>query len=316
MKSMMSDNLHIGILGPCSTADLDISSEKKSGMPKGMGGTPVNNLVNELLKRGFKVSVFSLDPSLKGKEEAIIEDGNLTVYYGAFRKSHRPRMFDYFSKEVKALNLFIKRAQPDILHAHWQYEYSSAALKAEIPFVITCHDSPVNVLFHQPGLYRLMRLSMAFNNLRRSVNINAVSRYTAKGNSIFTKAFIDVIPNFEPEWIFNLFTKRELSGKFKIIMINNGFRGRKNVSVGLQAFKLLQEKYIDRIELHLYGGENGRGEEAQKYADSLGLAGGIFFHGKIPFKNLMDELSDGDLFLHTALEESCPMVIIEAMAMG
>jgi glycosyltransferase involved in cell wall biosynthesis len=225
-------------------------------------------------------------------------------------------MTDFFSKEIKTLNEFIKEAQPDLLHAHWQYEYSSAAIRSNIPFVITCHDSPLNVLSHQPGLYRLMRLTMAFNNLRRSANINAVSKYTAKGNAGFTRAFIDVIPNFEPEWIFNKFSPREISGKLKIIMINNGFGGRKNVGVGLKAFKILQEKYSELFEIHLYGGENGNGEKAQKYAGSIGLDHGVFFHGKIPFKDLMNSLFKGDIFLHTALEESCPMVIIEAMAMG
>ncbi len=316
MTCMMYENLHIGILGPCSTADLNLSREKKSGMPKGMGGTPVNNLVNELLKRGFKVSVFSLDPSLKKNDFAIVEEGNLTLYYGTFRKSHRPRMVDFFSDEIRALKCFIKKANPDLLHAHWQYEYATAALKTKIPFVITCHDSPVNVLMHQPGLYRSMRLSMAWKNLRRSYNINAVSHYTAKANSIFTKAPIDVIPNFEPEWIFDLFTPRKFNGKLNIVMINNGFRGRKNVAVGLKAFKILQGKYGDNIEMNLYGGENGIGEEAQKFAESIDLKKGINYHGKIPFKDLMRELCNGDLFLHTALEESCPMVIIEAMAMG
>ena len=57
-------------------------------------------------------------------------------------------------------------------------------------------------------------------------------------------------------------------------------------------------------------------EDADLWCEENNVSGNIFFHGEIPFDQLMNSLSKADIFLHTSLEESCPMVLIEAMAMG
>jgi len=127
---------------------------------------------------------------------------------------------------------------------------------------------------------------------------------------------VSVIPNFEPDSVFSLVRKnRVLDEKINITMINNGFHHRKNVGVGVRAFSMFSRNFPN-AELHLYGSGNGLHEDADTWCDENKIAGNIFFHGEIPFDQLMSSLSKADIFLHTSQEESCPMVLIEAMAMG
>lgn len=43
---------------------------------------------------------------------------------------------------------------------------------------------------------------------------------------------------------------------------------------------------------------------------------GVFFHGQLPYEQLMNQLRNYDLLLHPSLEESFGMTLIEAMAQG
>jgi glycosyltransferase involved in cell wall biosynthesis len=104
--------------------------------------------------------------------------------------------------------------------------------------------------------------------------------------------------------------------KISIAMINNGFTIRKNVSVGILAFN--QFRVINpNAELHLYGIDFSEGEGAYTWCKKSSVSlQNIYFHGELPFDNLMIQLSRANLFLHTSIEESFGMVLVEAMAMG
>jgi L-malate glycosyltransferase len=308
--------MHIGIAGPCSTTQLsEYIFNYSDSLPAGMGGIPVNNLVIELIKKNYEVSVFSLSPDLPEGKSRVIKGKNLTIYYGHYRKRARYRIMDLFRKEANLLKGFINQAKPDVIHAHWQYEFAWPALNWKNKTILTCHDSPLRVLQIHKDIYRLARFVMAVRNLRKAKYINAVSPYTAAENEKFCSVKIDAIPNFEPEWVFNLYRKREWKPNPKITMINSGFNKLKNTHAGMQAFNLLLQHYPD-AELHLFGKEHGENEPAHEYAQKNNITRNVKFHGGLHFGELMEKLSDCDLLLHTSLEESCPMVIIEAMAMG
>ncbi|PRY13323.1 glycosyltransferase involved in cell wall biosynthesis [Pontibacter ummariensis] len=308
--------MKIGICGPIDINGISEHLYYKDKLKlKGLGGTPVNHQVVALLEKGYEVFVFTLTPELEVDEVEVLEGKNLKVYVGAYRKRALDRCKDLFFKERQFLKNSIIKSKPTILHAHWQYEYGWAAIDSGIPTLLTCHDSPIRVLRAQQDVYRLVRLIMATIVLYKAKHLTAVSPYTAKGLRLFTRKNVDVIPNFEPDEIFSLYKKKELGNTIKIIMINNSFYGLKNVNKGIEAYLLLKEKYHN-VQLHLYGAQNGVGEDAYYWCLKNNASSGVSFHGKLPFDKLMEALSDADVFLHTSLEESCPMVIIEAMAMG
>jgi len=308
--------MHIGIAGPINLNSLNIKYDgDRTLWPKGLGGSPVNYEINALLERGYKVSIFSLCTEVnKGKSFEWHEE-NLSIYVGQYRKKARNRCIDLFKKERDFIKEAILKSQPDVIHAHWQYEWGWAALDSKIPTLLTCHDAPFNILKHQKDLYRVCRLIMAFFVLKKAKYLTAVSPYTAKGLRLFTKEKITIIPNFEPDTTFDHYKIKETVKQLHIAMVNNGFNELKNVSTGILAFNELKKTL--KADLHLYGSGHGGNEEAYNWCKNNNIdITNIHFHGSLPIEVLMEKLSESDILLHTSKEESCPMVIIEAMAMG
>lgn len=313
----MVNHMHIGIVGPISTEQLKPHlSNIPSDSPAGLGGIPVNNLIIELLKRRRKLSVFSLSPDVSAEKSPIILQGNnLTVYYGPFRPRARSRMIDFFKVERAFLKSMLIKVKPDIIHAHWQYEWGWAALDSGIPMLLTCHDSPIHILKANKNLYRLGRLVMGAYVLRRARNLTAVSPYTARGIGSFSSKEVDIVSNFEPNYIFDMYKKRTISRPVRIAMVNNGFGRGKNIEIGIKAFSLLRQK-ISEVELFLFGHDFGPNEKAETWVKQNNLTSNVHFKGYSDFNNLIKELNRMDIFLLTSIEESCPMVLLEATALG
>lgn len=309
--------MHIGIVGPIHIPSLKKNVKTDtSNWITGMGGTPVNHQINALLEDGHKVSVFSLSPEIELGDSFEWHQDNLSIYIGPYRKKARYRSLDLFLAERRYLKSAIKRTMPDIIHAHWQYEWAWAALDSKIPTLVTCHDAPISVLKVQKDLYRLVRLIMAAIVLKRAKYLSAVSPYTASGLKYFTHKRITIVPNFEPDSVFDHYQQdKTKSSILKIAMVNNGFYGLKNVGSGIEAFVAFQKKNPD-VELYLYGFGHGINEEAYHWCKEKGYIKGIYFRGAMPFDDLIKDLSKTDILLHTSYEESCPMVVIEAFALG
>lgn len=283
---------------------------------KGTGGTPVNHQIIALLEMGYEVHLFTVTPELLPGETREMHGDKLHIYAGPFRRRARHRTPDFYQKERAFLKEKMMEIKPDIIHAHWQYEFGWAAIDSGIPTLLTCHDAPLKVLGAQMDLYRSIRLIVASICLRKAKYLTAVSPYTAVGQRLFTKVPVAVIPNFEPDNIFAFYKEgRQISENINIAMINNGFLGRKNVAKGILAFNEFTKIYPNAV-LNLYGAENTEKGEAGKWCKENNIRSNVFFHGEKPFDEVIAALSKADIFLHTSLEESCPMVLIEAMAMG
>lgn len=309
--------MHIGITGPIYIPSINFQYKgDKSNWPKGMGGVPVNHLINALLEKGYKLSVFSSSPEIAIGDSFEWHEENLSIYMGPHRGRPRYVCRDFFAVESNYIKNAILKAQPDFVHAHWQYEWALGALKSGISTLVTCHDSPLHVLKAQPDLYRLYRLIMSFIVIRKATHLTTVSDNCAKGLQFISSKKITIIPNFEPDVIFNYHKPfRVLGSEISIAMINNGFTTLKNVTVGILAFEQFQLLYPNAV-LHLYGKSFAPGEEAYTWCKSKVIMDNIIFHGSVPFDQLMHKLATMDLFLHTSRQESFGMVLVEAMAMG
>ena len=58
--------------------------------------------------------------------------------------------------------LAIDPRDPDIVHAHWTYEFALGAIESRVPTVVTAHDAPLSILRLNPTPYRLARTVMAW----------------------------------------------------------------------------------------------------------------------------------------------------------
>lgn len=308
----------LGMLGPICIADFRDFLHPgvwRDDLPKGLGGTPVNILSRELLKRGQRLIIFTLDPTVQ--DEIVLDGENLRICIGHFRPTKRAR--DFFSAERKYLLRAIRREQPDILHAHWTYEWALAAQASGLPHVITAHDAPINILRHNLIPYRFVRTLMAYRVLSRAKRVISVSPYVAKHLRRFVlyRGKDEVIPNGLPEQMF----KRAVSARNSTLSVTyatilNGWGGLKNGQVAIKSFaQIHQNRPKDR--LIMFGAGHGTGEAAEHWARERGVADGIVFVGQLSYEQLIDRLAqEVDVLVHSSLEESHGMVLIEAMALG
>jgi L-malate glycosyltransferase len=322
--------MNIAVVGPILTENIvAFLNDDHGNLPLGYSGAPLmSTLIGELLKRGHHVSAFTTSPGIGlGDQNLVTAAGkNFRITYcgerpHAFRPKHGylGRANDFFALERSCLQKAVVRAGPDVVHAHWSYEFGLAAIETGLPHVITCHDVPHLVLKYMPNLYRFMRYWMARQCLAKASVVTAVSPYLQAEIQSYCSASVNVVPNPLPVAVFAEEEHRDGFSQTNrnpiVVMVMNGWGKLKNPKPALQAFHILRSK-IPTAELHLYGIDYGPGEQAELWARNKGISDGISFIGKTLHKILFQKLRNADILLHPSLLEGCPMGIAEAMALG
>jgi glycosyltransferase involved in cell wall biosynthesis len=322
--------MKIGIPGPISTESVKyLLNGDISKLPKGYAGAPfLGTLIKTLIKHGHQVSAYTLDNSIPPNQlQPICAEGpNFKIYYCALRKhSLRPngrylgRIVDFYYREIKALKIAIELDQPDIIHAHWSYEFALAAIYSKRPYLVTCHDSPIQVLKYMSNVYRFGRLLMALWVFKKAKFITAVSPYLKDEIQKFTQTIISVIPNptpRDPAINQDKISENSLDlSKPIIALVSNGWKNHKNVKPALLAFNILL-KTKPEASLHLFGFDQETNGPAHQWAKANNIDQNMIFHGPTASNELLDFLHQSTLLLHPALEECCPLSLIEAMSFG
>jgi glycosyltransferase involved in cell wall biosynthesis len=224
-------------------------------------------------------------------------------------------MRDLFKVERQGLRDGIRLANPDILHAHWTYEFALACLETGLPTLVTSHDNAVQVLRFSRDLYRLGRLCLQIRVIKRAPFLTAVSPYLAKALRWIAKRDIPVIPNAVDFPKDNENTIKWEPAPFKIATVLNGWGRLKNPKGAIEAFNLLRYQLPD-AEMFMYGVDYEEGGLASRWASSQGLSENIHFCGFISPGDLQNNLRKMSVLLHPALEEACPLALLESMALG
>jgi len=225
------------------------------------------------------------------------------------------KMRDLYKVERQRLREGIRLAKPDLLHAHWTYEFALACLDTELPVLVTSHDNALQQLRFSRDLFRLGQLCIQVHVIRKTRFLTAVSPYLAGSLRWLTPAEIAVVPNpVEAQWdAANRF--QQASGSIRIATVLNGWGNRKNPKAAIKAFSLLRRE-LPVAELFMYGVDFEEGGIAAQWATSQGLYQNIHFRGFLPPHTLHKELQEMSLLLHPSREESFGMAILEAMAIG
>jgi glycosyltransferase involved in cell wall biosynthesis len=318
--------MKIGIAGPISAESIArfLHGDVKQ-LPHGYSGAPLlGTLIGAFLERGHSVFAYttSADLPLSERVSASGDRFKITfcpVRHRAFRYSegHWGRAADAFKHERAALSQAMRDDAPDLVHAHWTYEFALAAIESGLPHVITCHDAPQVVLRYSPNLYRLVRYFMARRVLNQAQCLTAVSPYLKQKLDRYARVPITVVPNPLPPHPPQL---AERSRHFdpahpRIAMVLNGWGARKNPQPALRAFAALRRQF-PAAKLNIMGSDYGVGGKAESWASSKGLTDGVHFMGPQPYRALLAKLAESDLLLHPALEETFGMSIAEAMSLG
>jgi glycosyltransferase involved in cell wall biosynthesis len=317
--------MHIALVGPIAGEEISgLLHVARGNVPRGCVGAPLTGiLIGEFLRLGHRVTGITTDSNLPLSEGPVrLEGPSFTfVVCPARPRAYRPngwrfgRAVDLFAFERRALSKQIVEAAPDIVHAHWSYEFALAALSQETPHLITCHDSPAAILRFNRNLYRALRYLMAQRVFRLGRAFTTVSDYMARELAPMLGHLPAVVPNPVAAHVFALGRPRSTSAARRVAMVCNGWDKRKNAEVALIAFAQWRQAEA-AAELHLYGAQFGEHEAAQRWAKVQGLLPGLHFHGSLPHRELARALAGMDALLHSSLEESFGVVLAEAMALG
>ena len=321
--------LHIGIAAPIATADIrHLLDDPGAALPRGYAGAPLlGTLIGELLRRGHRVSAFTLssDLPLHAPAAVVARGPRFELHCCPMRPRAWPfngrrvgRIVDLYAFERCGLERAIAQARPDVVHAHWAYEFAWAALRTGLPHVVTCHDSPFAVARFQRdfrhGAYRWLRAGMAWHVLRRARQVTTVSPYMIGQIQSLCRARVSVVPNPVPERAFAQ-SRAPRPGRCRVLMAANGWGALKNGKVALRAFALLAAR-LPSAELYTFGHDHGEGEAAQRWWQQSGMSANVHFVGAVSHDKLLAAMADADVFMHTSLEESFGSVLAEALAVG
>ena len=304
--------MKIGIAGPIETVSFRdyLPQQERLRAPCGMGGTAVNNLVLGLLELGHEVSIYTLEPGLE--KPMVLRGDGLVIYFGSYRSRARYRMLDLFEFESEQIAEFIRQDQPEIVHAHWGYEFANGAIESGLLHLITLRDDPRRILRLKKSLYRLTRLWLNNRVMRKGQNFSVNSPYLAERLG----RLVPVVPNSVSENMLLRRVPEKDEVPLKILSLLTGWGNVKNADTALEAFGKLRSEHHEKVEYHLYGPEYGPGETAEKWAQKNQLTEGVTFHGQVDHVTIPRILDESHLLLHPSREESFGNTLVEAMSRG
>ena len=322
--------MHVAILAPSHRSFISkfIRNYNIDDLPEGQATAPIIGIIiSGLLEHNHKVTAITTSRSI-GINDTVksFSCGNFTwivvpLRHHSFRFNGKRTgyMLDFFSVEQNSMLNCIKDIKPDVIHAHWSYEYAGVAIKSNLPCLVTIHDNAIQILLYFKNLYRLGRLLMSEYNLRLVKYASTVSPYM-KDYSEKRCGTVRIIPN--PVDINLLISDIEIITLFKsksliipkLIMINNGWDSRKNGLNALIAFKQVLKHFPDAT-LDIYGSNSETGGLAYQDGTKLNIRN-VNYHGSISHEQLLSAIDKSHLLIHPSLEESFGVVLIEAMSRG
>ncbi|RIX26090.1 glycosyltransferase family 4 protein [Amnibacterium setariae] len=301
--------MHIALTGPMTLSLLEpeLGSEiPSSGFP--FPGT--SQLVLDYLRAGHEVTAITTGFDIA--EPVRRSSGRLEVLVLPSRSRGRARAFDFFREERHAITGALDAAEPDVIHAHWTYEFGLAARAAAAPALVSVHDWAPAIARLNRHPYWYFRWVMQVACLARRGALVAPSSYIADRVQRWYRQPCAVIPNGVD---LAAYTTVVPSHRPVVAMLNVGFTDRKNVETGLRAWPAVRQAHPEAV-LALAGPDFEPGGVADRWAREHDLAAGVRFLGPLDPDAVPAFLGDAALFLHTSREESFGVVLVEAMAAG
>lgn len=302
--------MRIGIAAP---ADLSLLGAMfpNSALPQGLGSTVISQLVLALCDGGDRVVLYTLDEGVTCHRR--FDAGNLTVHVAPYRRRHRMR--DFMAAERRAIRDMIRKDPPDVVSAHWGYEFALGALAAGYPTLITFYDWAPMILRFKPDLYRLGRLGLFLWTLASGRHFAAPSPYIAERIGRFSRKPCPVVGQPLEERFFRPVPRRWPEGEPALVSVANGWGRLKNTRSLIRAFAMLRRRFPTAV-LTFYGSDHGPGQAAECWAQSSGLTEGIVFAGLVPNTVVLERLAQCHLCVHPSLEEAFGQIALESLALG
>ena len=307
--------MKILICSPVSLQLLSTYVENGNSLPEGYRYPLAAYLVRIYLSLGHNVHVVTSTPQV---EKTKVWAGDRLTLWVTPRRGKYLFCLDGYRREIRAMVKPIKKADPDIVHAHWTYEFAHAAIASGCPHLITARDSPWAIIRHMTSPYRIFRLIYAYRVVPFIGNLSVISPYLEDHyrRHFFYRRRIWLIPNGLSLELFQKSSKQFNSKKAPVFVSISGWGPSKNLKVILKAFPQVL-KQIPEARLIVIGAGLGPGDIGERWALKKGLYKNVDFRGHLIHTECLEVLrNEADVFVHTSLEESFCMTLVEAMASG
>jgi glycosyltransferase involved in cell wall biosynthesis len=308
--------MHIVMLAPVSARSLaarfDEDGRRVARSLEGNYGAAPTALVAALLDAGATVTVVT---HRRGEPAISLSGERLNFVQVASRASARAQALDGWREERRDMRNAVKQADPDIVHAHWTYEWALAGIQSRFPLLITVRDAPLTILRYYPDIYRVLRTVLAYRvriQSQRSV-MTAVSPYMGRAwrRQMAWSKTMPIIPNIVPIDVARTAARSETP-----VIVEVADSGpRKNVRGLLKAFSLVRAAMPETRLILLGHGLGGDGAIAA-WARERQLEDGVTFRGAVDRDEVATQLSTAWVHTHAAFEESFGNTLLEAMAIG
>jgi len=258
----------------------------------------------------------------KAKRTTTVKKGALTITYLVVPKFMNA--ITLFGFSAWRANKILKEINPDIVHGiGTEHIWPTAALMSGIPAVVTVHGIITNILekLKLPFFSRQRMLFSWFAILERRVmrktkHLISISSYVLESLGQFVSAKVYYVENAVSPVFFKDPAKPAFSRQ---ILFVGDTDQRKSLLTLLRAFAKVKEKGLAEGWKISVVGPVKRGsyhDSIIAYIEEKGLKDDVAFKGFMLPVELAGEYRDSAFLVLSSVEETAPMCIAEAMAMG
>lgn len=305
--------MHIALCGPVTPALLQPLLDDQVD-EKGYPFPLLAVLAHEYVRLGHRVSVISTAPDISVTQRYGGPHADLWLVPS--RPRPRDRALDLFRLERRGIAAALREVEPDVIHAHWTYEFAAAALSVDRRrTLVTAHDAPLTILHYMPDPYRALRAVLAVWVRIRLTAVTAISPYLSHRlrRELFFVRQIEVIPNpVSPPPAHSGVVDGD--DRPLVLEVSDGSR-RKNVRELLRAFAIVLEAH-PQAQLRLIGNGLEPAGSLSRWARARELSNNVVFLGPLPKSEVEAQMRECRVLAHSSREESHGLVLVEAMSSG
>jgi glycosyltransferase involved in cell wall biosynthesis len=234
---------------------------------------------------------------------------------------HDPDRFSLLLRwwpQRRAIARVMRRIRPELAHAQGLGLTAAAAIDSGLPFAVSLHGilwKEANI--HHPSrrkhLRGKLRARAALGQLERTRNVFITSGYAARMLPPGRTYRQFIVNNPVGEEIFAI--RNEPTAPH--VLVVGGLRHRKDPRTALRVMERVLAEVPDAT-MHLLGPPSGTplDREMAELAGSGRLKDRVKLLGLVPDESLWEEYAKASLLLLTSLEETAPVALGEALAVG
>jgi len=280
----------------------------------------VHNLAHQWSLQGHEVRIFNSVTDNPTHAEGKYTVGRYKVLRGTERFGHHRFPFLWFT--VRELSRLLSEYRPDSISAHFAYPVALwlSKLKPVPKFLITCHGPALNETPQGPrqrfGIDRL--LADAMNLSVGAVAISTNARRIMEKIGVEPSKILN-IPNgvdlnrFQKKVKgFSLRAKFGIPNEATVILSVGRNLWAKAYDTGIQAFG----RVASTIQMAYYVIIGRETSDLRPLSRALNIEEKVILCEELYGEDLVGTYQQADIFFMPSIKELCPLVVLEAMAVG